>query len=137
MIKYLQIEDGIYKGMVIFADKTEHSIDVTREQAVEFMLEHHKPRKVYDKDGKTLLSDKQLAHNYCTLLEQLERKRKPTPKGGKREGAGRKPKDVVPTQFVGVKIRRDYVAIISHVSENLSDFIQKAVKEKLRREGWV
>ena len=137
MIKYLQIEDGIYKGMVIFADKSEHSIDITREEAISFMLEHHKPRKVYDKDGKTILGDKQLAHNYCTLLEQLERKRKPTPKGGKREGAGRKPKDKTVMQCVNVMIRKDFLEIIAHLTDNRSDFIQKAVKEKLKREGWI
>ena len=58
----------------------------------------------------------------------------PKPKGGKREGAGRKPKDKVPMQLVTVKLRRDFLEIINRNFPNRSDFIQHAVKEKLRRE---
>lgn len=63
-----------------------------------------------------------------------EEKKQPKPRGGFREGAGRKPKDVVPTQLVTVKLRRDFIEIINMNFPNRSDFIQKAVKEKLRRE---
>lgn len=63
--------------------------------------------------------------------------RKPKPKGGKREGAGRKPKDKVNTQHISVKIRQDLVQIIDCNFPNRSDFIQHAVKEKLRREGLI
>ena len=31
----------------------------------------------------------------------------PKPRGGKREGAGRKPKDGTTTQLVGVRVRQD------------------------------
>ena len=67
----------------------------------------------------------------------MEEKKQPKPKGGFREGAGRKPKDQVATQLVGVKIRRDFLEIISQNYDNRSDFIQRAVKEKLRREGLI
>ena len=66
-----------------------------------------------------------------------EEKKQPKPKGGFREGAGRKPKDKVSTQYVGVKIRKDFLEIIAQNFENRSDFIQHAVKEKLRREGLI
>lgn len=63
-----------------------------------------------------------------------EEKKQPKPKGGYREGAGRKPKDHVAMQTITVKLRKDFLEIISHNFENRSDFIQRAVKEKLRRE---
>ena len=65
-----------------------------------------------------------------------EEKKTPKPKGGFREGSGRKPKDKVPTQSVTVKLRRDFVELLN-LLPNRSDFIQKAVKEKLRREGFI
>lgn len=66
-----------------------------------------------------------------------EEQKTPKPKGGFREGAGRKPKDKVATQLVGVKIRKDFLEIINKNFENRSDFIQRAVKDKLRREGLI
>ena len=66
-----------------------------------------------------------------------EEKKTPKPKGGKREGAGRKNKDGAPTMMVSAKLRKDYVEMIDKIFGNRSDFIQNAVKEKLRREGLV
>lgn len=66
-------------------------------------------------------------------MEQQELKT-PKPKGGKREGAGRKPKDKVKTQRVSISIPMDIIALIDRNFPNRSDFIQHAVKEKLRRE---
>lgn len=63
-----------------------------------------------------------------------EEKKQPKPKGGFREGAGRKPKDKVATQIISVGIPRDILAIINENFPNRSDFIQRAIKEKLRRE---
>jgi hypothetical protein len=136
-IKNLKIEDAIFKCHAIFADKTEHDINVTREEAVAYMLEHHKPRLVYDKkDGKTILDDNTLALNYVRLLEQKSKKTT-SKKGGYREGAGRKPKDAVSTQSVHCMIRKDYLQIIARITDNRSEYIQKAVKEKLHRDGFV
>ena len=59
----------------------------------------------------------------------------PKPKGGRREGAGRKPKDGVGTEFVGVKLNKKHLQIIRDNYDNLSEFISKAVKNQLRREG--
>ena len=61
----------------------------------------------------------------------------PKPRGGKREGAGRKPKDGTNTQLVGVRVRQDLMKIIDENFVNRSEFFQKAVKEKLRREGLI
>ena len=67
-----------------------------------------------------------------------EEQKKPKPKGGKREGAGRKPKDGVGAQLVSYRINKRYLDIIkTHFNCTLSEFIDKAVKEKLRREGLV
>lgn len=63
-----------------------------------------------------------------------EEKKVPKPKGGAREGAGRKPKDQVATQLITVKVRKDFLEIIKRNFPNRSDFIQRAIKEKLRRE---
>jgi hypothetical protein len=59
----------------------------------------------------------------------------PKPKGGKREGAGRKPKDGVGTEYVGVKLNKLHVLLIRKNFDNLSEFISKAVKNQLKREG--
>jgi hypothetical protein len=61
----------------------------------------------------------------------------PKPKGGRREGAGRKPKDGVGTEYVGVKLNKNHVQIIRENYDNLSEFISKAVKNQLRREGLI
>ena len=66
-----------------------------------------------------------------------EQSNEPKPRGGFREGSGRKPKEQVPLQSVTFKLRRDYVEIINKNYPNRSDFIQRAVKEKLRRECLV
>ena len=59
------------------------------------------------------------------------------PKGGFRPNAGRKPKDGVGAEFIGVKLNKKHVQLIKDNYKNLSEFISKAVKEKLRREGLV
>ena len=61
----------------------------------------------------------------------------PKPKGGRRAGAGRPPKDGVGTEHVGVKLNKNHVRLIRNNYDNLSEFISKAVKEKLRREGLI
>lgn len=70
-----------------------------------------------------------------------EQKKEPKPRGGFREGAGRKPYDGEghPTMMVSVKLRRDFVDIIDHytVEGSRSAFIQKAVKDLLKREGLI
>ena len=58
----------------------------------------------------------------------------PKPRGGKRDGAGRPPKDGVGTEFVGVKLNKKHLQIIRDNYDNLSEFISKAVKNQLRRE---
>lgn len=66
-----------------------------------------------------------------------EEKKTPKPKGGFREGSGRKPKDGVTMQNVTCKVRKDFLQLIHENFENRSEFIQKAIKEKLRREGII
>ena len=69
-----------------------------------------------------------------------EEKKEPKPRGGFREGSGRKPYDGEghPTMMVSVKLRKDYVRLIDQFSfGSRSQFIQKAVKEKLMRERLI
>lgn len=64
-----------------------------------------------------------------------EEQKIPKPRGGKRIGAGRKPKDGVGTQLVAVKLNKNHLRIIKANFDNVSEFISKAVKEKLRRDS--
>ena len=69
-----------------------------------------------------------------------EEKKEHKPRGGFREGAGRKPYDGEghPTMMVSVKLRRDFVDIIDNCADgSRSAFIQKAVKNQLKREGLI
>ncbi len=59
------------------------------------------------------------------------------PKGGFREGAGRKKKFGVPTSLCHVRLRNDYLQIIDLRYKSRSDFIQKAVHEKLKKDGLI
>ena len=61
----------------------------------------------------------------------MEKEKKP--KGGKRVGAGRKKKDGVGSERVCVRLNKEHLAIIKEHHPNVSEFISKAVKEKLRR----
>lgn len=66
-----------------------------------------------------------------------EQKEKLTGRGGAGRNQGRKAKDGVITQLVGIRIRKDYLEIINDHYANRSEFFQKAVKEKLRRESLI
>lgn len=66
-----------------------------------------------------------------------EQKEKLTGRGGAGRGQGRKPKDKVVAQSVTVKIRKDYVELIDKHFINRSEFIQDAIKGKLKREGLI
>lgn len=73
------------------------------------------------------------------MEEQEEKKeqKEPKPKGGHREGSGRKAKFGAPTQVVRARIRVDYLEIIKLRYKTPSDFIQSAVREKLMRERLI
>lgn len=142
MIKNAHIEDGIFSAIIIFADKSKHAVNATREEIVSFLLENRKPRMVYQDDGITWLDDKTLLSNYVTILERIEKQKakagKPSSgRGGFRENSGRKPKDTVASQTVTFKLRKDFLTLINENFPNRSDFIQRAVKEKLKREGLI
>lgn len=66
-----------------------------------------------------------------------EEKKEPKPRGGFREGAGRKPKDGVGTQNVSVRINRNYLRVIRLNYDHLSTFIDKAIRNQLKREGII
>lgn len=66
-----------------------------------------------------------------------EEKKETKPRGGFREGAGRKPKDGVGTQNVSVRINRNYLRVIRLNYDHLSTFIDKAIRNQLKREGII
>lgn len=66
-----------------------------------------------------------------------EEQKQPKPRGGKRAGAGRKPKDGVGTKYVGARINKVHYQIIVDYYGNISDFISKAIKSQLKREGLI
>ena len=66
-----------------------------------------------------------------------EENKEPKPKGGFREGAGRKPKDGVGTELVHVRLNKQHVELIRNRYENLSHFVSVAVKNQLKREGLI
>lgn len=142
-IKNLSIEDGIFRGSTTFGDGYEFTFDITREEIVRFLLDHKKGRLVYDKkNGNTLLSDNKLITNYCEQYERVRtlerRKENPSQRGGYREGAGRKPKDKAATQHITVRVRKDLLEVINSYYENKrSDFIQRAIKNQLKRDGLI
>ena len=59
------------------------------------------------------------------------------PRGGKREGSGRKLKGGVGAKRISYRINLEHLALIEqyHPDITLSEFLDRAVKEKLRREG--
>ena len=68
-------------------------------------------------------------------MEQVETNNK---KGGYRPGAGRKKKDGVGTEQISVRINVEHLQIIrEHHPKSVSDFISKAVKDKLKRGGLI
>lgn len=63
-------------------------------------------------------------------------------RGGARAGAGRKPKDGVGTHLMAIKLNKRHYELIKMLVENeefasVSEFIGRAVREKLMREGLV
>ena len=139
-IEHLFMEDGIFRGVAIFADGTEFSFDKTREEIVRYMTDIRKSRFAYEDDGKTILPDRKLLANFLKQAERIHnnevKKAQPSKRGGFREGSGRKLKDGIATQTITVRIRIDLLEAISACYEGTrSDFIQSAIKEKLRRDG--
>jgi hypothetical protein len=70
-------------------------------------------------------------------MDMEEELKQPKQRGGARLGAGRKPKDGVGSIHVSVRLNKNHVRLIRENYDNPSEFISKAVKEKLRREGLI
>ena len=67
----------------------------------------------------------------------MEEEKKPKPKGGAREGAGRPPLGGVGGQIVSVRIRKDYLKLIDTYFKSRSQFINESIRAKLKREGLI
>lgn len=144
MIIELHIEDAIFKGSAKLGDGEIFTFDITREEIERYMRDHYKGRLLFRSDGITPIEDRKLIQNYLLLVERFhnEEKKKDLPKskGGVRENCGRKPYDGEghDSMTISLKLRKDYVRLIDLNHEgSRSSFIQKAVKDKLRREGLI
>ena len=66
-------------------------------------------------------------------MEEEEKK----PRGGAREGAGRKPLGCVGGQHITLRVRKDYLMLIDTYFKSRSQFINEAIRAKLKREGLI
>ena len=66
-------------------------------------------------------------------MEKEEKK----PRGGEREGAGRKPLGGVGGQHITLRVRKDYLMLIDTYFKSRSQFINEAIRAKLKREGLI
>lgn len=67
----------------------------------------------------------------------MEEEKKPKPKGGAREGAGRPPLGGVGGQHITLRVRKDYLILIDTYFKSRSQFINEAIRAKLKREGLI
>lgn len=66
-----------------------------------------------------------------SIMEQKEK----TTHGGRREGAGRKPKNKEGVKRVAFKCSEDVYNILQ-IQDNKTAYIEAAIREKHRREQW-
>ena len=66
-------------------------------------------------------------------MEEEEKK----PRGGAREGAGRKPLGGVGGQHITLRVRKDYLILIDTYFKSRSKFINEAIRAQLTREGLI
>ena len=59
----------------------------------------------------------------------------PKPKGGKREGAGRKLKGGVGTEQISIRVNKEHLELIRLYHKSTAKFIDLAIKQRLIREG--
>ena len=67
----------------------------------------------------------------------MEEEKKPKPKGGAREGAGRPLLGGVGGQHITLRVRKDYLILIDTYFKSRSQFINEAIRAKLKREGLI
>ncbi len=66
-------------------------------------------------------------------MEEEEKK----PRGGARDGAGRKLLGGVGGQHITLRVRKDYLMLIDTYFKSRSQFINEAIRAKLKREGLI
>lgn len=67
----------------------------------------------------------------------MEEQNKPKKRGGYRENGGRPSKSKAGSQLVSFRMNKEHYDIIKEYFPSLTEFVDKAIKEKLRREGLV
>lgn len=107
---------------ILMRDKTTQEITATRYEMAKYLLEHKKERMICD-------DDEELFNRYCRVQEYEYNKTHPKPKGklgGKREGAGRKPK-AGGTFRHGFRFSKKVHDILMEHSDNTTAYVEKAI----------
>ena len=130
---------GKFHSVLDFKDGTRHAIDMTREEIEQFLRDNKQARAIESDDDK-------LIANYFALAERLHNKEVKAQKeaereasgiprtlGGKRKGAGRKPKGGDETLRYSWRVSRDVWNIL-HRQDNKTDYIERAIRFYHKRE---
>ena len=138
MIHYV-FKDGKFRSVQNFKDGTPFSFNLTREEIEHFLRENNKAKAIDSDDDK-------LIANYFALAERLhnrevkaqkeaEREASGIPRtlGGKREGAGRKPKGGDEKLRYSWRCSRDVWDILQR-QPNKTDYIERAIRFYHKRE---
>lgn len=138
MVNYIY-KDGKFRSVQNFKDGTPFSFNLTREEIEQFLRDNGKPKAI-DKDDDKLIA------NYFALAERIhnrevkaqkeaEREASGIPRtlGGKREGAGRKPKGGDEKLRYSWRVSRDVWNILQR-QENKTDYIERAIRFYHKRE---
>ena len=139
MVHYI-FKDGKFRSVQNFKDGTPFSFNLTREEIEQFLRDNNKARAIDSDDDK-------LIANYVALAERLhnrevkarkeaEREASGIPRtlGGKREGAGRKPKGGDEKLRYSWRCSRDVWEILQQ-QDNKTEFIENAIRAYARYLG--
>ena len=138
MVHYVY-KDGKFRSVRKFKDGTPFSFNLTREEIEQFLRDNNQAKAIDSDDDK-------LVANYMAFAERLhnrevkaqkEAEREasgiPRTRGGKREGAGRKPKGDTGTLRVGFRCSQDVYDILQ-AQEDKTAYFEAAIREKHKRE---
>ena len=127
--------DGEFRTSITMKNGQQIPVSMTKEAIISYLREYGKPAMIAENDHI-------LISNYLKLFTLNYNKANPPepkekgPKGGFREGSGRKPKGGVGTRQMGLKLRTDLYQYIQEYCphDTLTSFIEKAILEKIERE---
>lgn len=124
----------IFRLAIPMKDKTIQSLSVTRQDIAKWLTERSKTRLIDDDDEKLVSNFKRAYKNEYNKTHKAEDDRPKGTIGGKREGAGRKPKSDN-GQRIGFRCSQDVWDILQEKDDKTA-YIEAAIREKHRRESW-